>query len=79
MSFSVRSTHKFVNPQVVQEEAASQKQTFFDEKYPLSNAANVISMRASKRVHNNTDTHVKTGSSTGLAVRTVTSAMEDYY
>ena len=74
--FQIKSTHKFINPSAVTE-------TEIDDEfmYQLSNSSGAQTkvVNSSKPSGTNTDTKVKTGSATGMAIRTTIKAMEDFY
>jgi hypothetical protein len=73
MSFSIKSSHKFVNP-TVQEPEKTKHPSYFDSKYP-----NLTSQVSLKKPRTSTDTKVKAGSEGGMAIRTNVLAMAYYY
>ena len=73
-SFSIKSSHKFINP-VVKEEEDIEKETNFFFTSKLSSKIIQETMNLSET--QNTDR--KEGSNTGLAIRSTYSSLEDFY
>ena len=71
MSFSVKSSHKFINP-------PAPTQTCTDLLSTSSSPATKKPEDTSE-LTSNTNTTVKSGSTTGMAMRTNQVALEDYY
>jgi hypothetical protein len=69
MSFSVKSSHKFVNPPIPQTQEVK-----YDDSLSADKQQQVV-----YKPTTNTDTNVKTGSTTGMAMRTSQSGLEDFY
>ena len=69
-SFSVKSSHMFVNTPV-QEPVKS----YFDKNYSSSNDKPIIQSQP----RTTTDTQVSGGSQTGMAVRTTNMGLSDFY
>jgi hypothetical protein len=71
-SFCIRSSHKFVNPPVQQED--TEKETNFY----TSKITNKI-LQQSLNISTNQNTERKEGSNSGLAIRSTASSLEDFY
>jgi hypothetical protein len=72
----MKSSHKFVQPSVqpaVQPSSESSK--YFDTDSNTKSYRDAVKTKPAV----NTDTQVRSGSGAGYAVRTSTTAMEDYY
>ena len=73
-SFSIKSSHKFINP-VVKEEEDIEKETNFFFTSKLSSKIIQETMNLSETQN----TERKEGSNTGLASRSTYSSLEDFY
>lgn len=80
MSFSVKSSHKFINP-------PAHTESYFDSlstSPSTSLSTSPVSTTSKKPVDpskpdTNTDTSVKSSSTSGMAMRASQGALEDYY
>lgn len=73
--FRVKSTHKFINPSAVDTTTATDD----DYMYAISDSADALATVTTNKTSESTESKVKTGSSTGMAIRATVKAMEDFY
>jgi hypothetical protein len=71
-SFSVKSSHMFINPSV--EETTK---SYFDKTYLNTSTSDKTTSQTQPRT--STDTKVFSGSQNGMAVRTTNMGLSDYY
>jgi len=73
-SFSIKSSHKFVNPSPVQQEDVEKETSYFF-------TSNLSGKNIQKTMDSSItqDTERKEGSGSGLAIRATSSSLEDFY
>lgn len=72
-SFAIRSSHKFVNPTVKEEDLEKETSYFFTSKLTGKNIQETMNISATQ------NTERKEGSNSGLAIRATSSSLEDFY
>lgn len=77
MSFRVKSSHQFVNPN--EEQKTSVVPSYLDYSITSGTTSSKTSTSYIPKSKTNTDTEVVLGSEKGMAVRTNITAMADYY
>jgi hypothetical protein len=67
MTFSIKPSHRLVNPSPVEVYKAP---SYFDPKYPLLSSQSNPTSVVTRKPSTNTDSKVRTGSLGGMAIRT---------
>ena len=73
-SFAIRSSHKFINPQITKEEDVEKETNYF---FTSKLTGKII--QETMNISNTQNTERKEGSNSGLAIRATSSSLEDFY